>query len=128
MICPNCKKPLEDHPADRCLDIWAAELAGWKDIHKNEAGGWFGSQHFKDGWSVRIPYCHFSIEAAMGLLDSLPKSHDINLTRAMFVTNGAILWTCRITDLGILGMGASQSKEVAITRAYIAAKGAKDDE
>lgn len=30
--CPHCSTPLSEHPANRCLDRWAAERAGWTQI------------------------------------------------------------------------------------------------
>ena len=74
IVCPYCGKSAGEHPDHRCLDAWAAILAGWKNVY-NLHGEWYGHDpSVTDGVSdIRIPYFHSDISAAMELEEFLPK-------------------------------------------------------
>ncbi len=127
MTCPHCGKKLKDHPA-RQLDLCVAKIAGWTKIeYPCHDMGWLG---LPPGKKYRRPVPHYStnIEAAMGLVDSLPKDTGFGLNRALMVCDKPFLWTCTLTSMDLRGFGMGPTAPAAITKAYIAAKENEDGE
>lgn len=79
MTCPHCQRELSEHTVDDgCLNAWAAEANGWKNVHDNkELGRWFGYNPYKEpgaaGQTDFVPSYTTDIAAAFALEESLPE-------------------------------------------------------
>ena len=83
MNCPFCNTPVDEHPANRCMDAWAAKSFGWtKKVYDNEPNGawcWEG-EHQGDGVRSFVAFSDWSpstdIAAAMGALEGWLAIHN----------------------------------------------------
>lgn len=129
MTCPHCEKPLDKHPVNICLIKWAAECAGWTNIKivdgrlagdnpQKDAGPRWGNQQF-------IPHYSTNIEAAMMLVKAMREQHPVCVFYLYIGPLGAVATFTKPWDVGNLPKAKPTAQE-AITRAYIAAKGANE--
>ncbi len=125
--CPHCQTLLSEHEANRCLNAWAAECAGWRFVALgcstsivSNRQQWRG-EPLRGRGLVPIPRYSADIAAAMGLVS--PNRH-FRLTQINDAFNTGEPWQ---VELAPQIVQCAPTPAHAITKAYIAAKQEKDD-
>ena len=124
--CPLCSTPLSEHPANRCLDAWAAIVRGFDNVHLPSSHP--GTYLMGRGITVAGPRYSQDIAAAMGLEAEIERAGKI----AAYVH---ALGRIALPGDDVPGCGANYSLWWRLahatpeqrTKAYIAAKSQEPD-